>query len=366
MQKKVIAAVLGGLLISPAVLADVNISGRLSAGIESYKLSGGTRTYSNEMRMSDQSSSVVFSGSEDLGGGMSAWFKIDNRFNFPDASASWSPSGNTQIGLKGGFGSIGIGRADLHYMEMFRYDAQASGSLQSWVTGSVFSQVQGLPIANTTRWPNVLKWDNSFGNGASVTLAYSTSGAGSPGNATEEGTGIGTPNPGKGNAYDATLRYGSGPLSVGASVFNATPEDGNTADTGKQQSSRVWVGYTFGMFHVALGYDKSKVTGTGERSAWALPISIVNGADTFSIKYASAGDLDQTTGGTLSNSGASISSVGWDHALSKATHIGVFYTALTNKDNGSYQFFANAASSHTNAATGEDAKQIYAGIAHFY
>lgn len=369
MQKKLIAAVIGGMLVAPAVFADVNIGGRLSAGLESYKLSGGTRTYNNELRMSDQSSSVVITGSEDLGGGLSAWFKIDNRFNFTDAAASIAPSGNTQLGLKGGFGTLAIGRSDLFYNEMFRYDAGKAGPLQSWVTGAVFSQVAGRPIANTTRWPNVIKWDNKFGGGLSATVALSTSGApgitGSP-LAPEEGAGIGTPDPGKGQALTGILRYSGGPLSLGGGFWKASPEADNTGDVGEQTASRVWGGYSFGMFQVALGYDQSEIKGIGKRNAIALPIRIKAGSDTFALKFAKADDFDATGGGTVTNSGATMYAVGWDHALSKKTFIGVTYTNLDNASAGAYQLFARAASNHTAAVAGEDVKQLYFGLAHFY
>jgi predicted porin len=376
MQKKVIAAVVGALLISPAAFADVKISGRLSAGVESYKLEAGNAaapqaTYSGETRVSDQSSSVVFTGSEDLGGGLSAWFKIDNRFNFPNASATWGESGNTQIGLAGSWGKLALGRSDLHYNEMFRYDAGKATSLQSWVTSSVFSQVNGANIANTTRWPNVIKYDGSSG-AVSYTLGYSASGAADPaGQAPEEGSGAGATNTGKGSAFVATLRYQqpNGPLSLGCSLWKASPEDGNANDTGEQTSNRCWGGYTFGIVSIALGYDKSEVKGSlGERTALALPIKIhPPGPNTFYVKFAQADDRDLN--GTINNSGASIMNVGWDHALSKSTYIAASYTKLDNDANATYNLFAVAGS--TNSGTritnpGEGVSQIYFGIAHFY
>src|ERR1051325_3075745 len=128
MQKKVFAAVVGGLLATPAVFADsanVTISGRFAIGFESYKTSRGNPPnaagYSNENRVSDQSSSIIFSGAEDLGGGLKAWFQIDERYS-PDGSAATSlgATGNTQAGLSGGFGKLAIGRQDLHYQEISR------------------------------------------------------------------------------------------------------------------------------------------------------------------------------------------------------------------------------------------------------
>ncbi|HEY8555033.1 MAG TPA: porin, partial [Burkholderiales bacterium] len=215
MQKKVLAAAIGACLIAPAAMAEVTISGRLAVGFESYEIDG----MDSELRVSDQSSSLVFSGKEDLGGGLSAWFRIDNRFNpdaniptGPSAGTSFGATGNTGVGLEGGFGRLTIGRWDLHYNEMFAYESLPSGSLQTRVTGSVFSQVgAGTPfdkIANNTRTPNVIMWDGSFGGGFSARVAYSTSGI-LP-NATESS------GEDEGDVITAALRWSNGPLSLGA------------------------------------------------------------------------------------------------------------------------------------------------------
>jgi len=366
MQKKVIAAVIGGLLIAPAAFADVTISGRLSTGLDIYSLDSGkaaapAASYSKEQRISDQSSSIVFSGSEDLGGGLSAWFRLDNRFSFPDAG--FSASGNTLVGLKGGFGTIGIGRSDLHYHEMFRYDARSAGSLQSWLSGSAFSQVGATAIANNTRTPNVIKWDGSFG-AVSATLAYSTAGNTA---AATEGSGKGATDGGKGDVTTAALRWQGGPLSLGASIWNSKEEAAVAANL-KQSSSRVWGGYDIaGGFSVALGYDQSSVESAGvktERTSVFIPAKFKTGAETFYASYLMADDLD-VGGTTTSNSGATGVSIGWDHALSKKTVIGAHYTKLDNDANAVYQLFARGLSG-TAAAAGESVSQIYFGIAHFY
>ena len=365
MQKKVIAAVIGGLLIAPAAFADVTISGRLSTGFDMYKLGAGdaaapAASYSAEQRISDQSSSLVFSGSEDLGGGMSAWFRIDNRFSFPDAG--FSASGNTMVGVKGGFGSIGVGRWDLHYNELFRYDARTAGSLQSRLSGSAFSQVNGVAIANNTRTPNLIKWDGHFG-AVTATIGYST--AGNTSTATE-GSGKGATDGGKGDAVTAAIRYQGGPLSLGASLWSSKEEEAVAADL-KQDSTRAWGGYQFGAFEVALGYDQSEITSAGvktKRTAFFVPVKFKTGSETFYASFLSADDLD-IGGTTVSNSGATGYSVGWDHALSKATFVGVHYTQLDNDANVAYQLFARGLSG-TAAAAGESVNQIYLGIAHFY
>lgn len=362
MQKKVLAAVVGGMLIAPAAFAEVTISGRISVGVENYEVDAPGSD--SELRVSDQSSSLIFSGSEDLGGGLKAWFQIDNRVSFDGSNAtSIGATGNTQVGLQGDWGKLALGRSDLHYNELFRYDASRSGSLQSWVTGSVFSQVGGAPVANTTRWTNVIVYDGNFGGGLSARVAFSPAGSNPTfGLNLNEGDGT-VPNGSDGDAMNAVLRWSSGPLSLGASIFTADPEGGGTV--GEHDSQRAWVGYQFGGLSVAFGYDNSEITGIGERTAFAVPVKFTTGSETFYLRYAMADDLE-TTAGDVPNSGANIMSVGWDHALSKRTVVGVHYTTLDNDDAAGYDMFAIGASGLTSTAVGEDASQLYFGVAHFY
>src|SRR5207247_6540645 len=86
MQKKqLIAAVVGGMLAAPPAFAQITISGTVKDGFEMYKLGAGkaavpAASYHYEPRVSDQSSRIIFSGTQDLGGGMRAWLKLDSRF----------------------------------------------------------------------------------------------------------------------------------------------------------------------------------------------------------------------------------------------------------------------------------------------
>ena len=361
MQKKVLAAMIGGMLIAPAAFAEVNISGRLAVGLELYELDGGARTpYNSEMRLSDQSSSIIFSGSEDLGGGLKAWFQIDNRFNIPGGVNAFDSSGNTQVGLQGGFGKLGIGRADLHYHESNALETTRSGSLQSWLAPGIMSQVNGESIASGTRSLNVAVWDGAFGGGLTARLAYSTApfaneGSGAAGDGSD------------GDAINAALRWSAGPLSLGASLWSAQAEGTGGAE---QDGLKLWGGYKLGAFSVGLVVDQSSTTTAApgnvesERTAFMVPVRFTTGAETFTASFATADDLE--VGGTdQANSGASAFKLSWDHALSKRTFVGVHYVSLENDANAAYQLFARGLSG-TAAVAGEDVTQIYFGLAHFY
>src|SRR5207302_2395275 len=124
-KKRLIAAVAGGMLAAPAAFAQITISGTVKDGFEIYKLGAGNAatpaaSYHYEPRVSDQSSRIIFSGTQDLGGGTRAWFQLDSRFQSDvggstqtNAAATtginlWA-GGNTGVGLVGNWGKLTIG-----------------------------------------------------------------------------------------------------------------------------------------------------------------------------------------------------------------------------------------------------------------
>ena len=152
MQKKIIALAVAGLMSCAAFAqSNVTISGLMRMSVEQYKLNSvvaGSQA-SAENRVSDQSSMLVFSGKEDLGGGMYAGFNIDNRFS-PDLGA-FGASGNTNLHLGGNWGRVAMGRQDLHYGTAI--ESYKAYTLQNILSNGLFSQVSGNAVAVASRTP---------------------------------------------------------------------------------------------------------------------------------------------------------------------------------------------------------------------
>src|SRR6266513_3092224 len=311
-KKRLIAAVVGGMLAAPPAFAQITISGTLKDGFEMYKLGAGkaaapAASYHYEPRVSDQSSRIIFSGTQDLGGGTRAWFQLDSRFQSdvggstqtniaPTTGINLWAGGNTGVGLAGDWGKLTIGRWDLHYLEFIPIEFGYAGSLQDLLGAGPMSQVNGTNtgtslsasvIANGTRTPNVILWDSSNMGGLPARVAYSTAFntnltlVQSP----NEGTGKGGAGS-SGGAVNAALRYAGGPLALGASVWSATPEGGAASPAGQQKSLRLWGGYTLPMgLKVGLGFDNSqRRQAAGEamtkRNAFMVPVSYNVGSHT--------------------------------------------------------------------------------------
>lgn len=379
MQKKIIALAVAGLMSGAAFAqTNVTISGLMRMSVEQYKLNSvvaGSQA-SAENRVSDQSSMLVFSGKEDLGGGMYAGFVLDSRVgsDVTGVSAATGQTGNTLVSgnsnmhLGGNWGRVSVGRQDLHYGSAI--ESYKAYTLQNILSNGIFAQMgTGASIANATRTPNVIMYDSPNMSGFSGRLAVSTSwnaAAAAPG--ANEGTGkslVGVSDPGKGSATNLALNYANGPIKAGYSYWRATVEGGKTAAAADQRGDTLQFGYTFPMgLAIGLGWNKSKqdfTTGEISRTAWVLPVSYTFGANQVAFTYAKAGNTS-----TIADSGASAYTLAYGYSLSKRTNIGVSYSKMDNKTGASYDLFGLAANGATGTAAGEDSSQFAVNMNHSF
>src|SRR5205807_3903971 len=297
-------AVVGGMLAAPAAFAQITISGTIKDGLEMYKLGAGNAGaaaasyYHYEPRVSDQSSRIIFSGTQDLGGGTRAWFQLDSRFQSDVGGSTqtntgattginlWA-GGNTGVGLAGDWGKLTIGRWDLHYLEFIPIEFGYAGSLQDLLGAGPMAQVNGNNttsltanvIANGTRTPNVIMWDSANMGGFTARIAYSTAFTTNlTGVTSDEGSGKGASGS-NGGALTAALRWSGGPLAFGASAWSAIPEGSASSPVGEQRSLRLWGGYTLPMgLKVGLGVDNSQrrqasAEAMTKRNAFMVPLA---------------------------------------------------------------------------------------------
>lgn len=365
MKKQGIALAVAALFAAPAFAqSNVTISGLVKIGVEIYKLSGtapGAANYQTESLLTDQSSRFILSGTEDLGGGLKAFFQVDNRFRLDDGTGGQFAGGNSGLGLMGAFGKVTLGRWDLHYTEGSQIESARALADTTIVSHGLLAQVNGTRIALVSRANNVVKYDTPTYNGLNATLAYSFNPAGEEGRYAPAVKGYSDH-----GAWNAVVRYANGPINAGASYWDYEVE-GNPAPGAyfaDQKSLRGWFSYTLPMgLKLGLMVDQSKVRNTvsgdfQKRTAWMLPITYAFGAHAFYFNYGKAGKVSDTTG-----TKASQWMLGYDYALSKRTSVGAHVTKLSNGDNATYDF-KNVRGTPT--ANGNDAKQLYVGIAHTF
>lgn len=359
MHKKLIALAVAGVVSGGAFAqSNVTISGQIRMSIDQYKLSdvGPGFTASTETRITDESSRLFIKGREELGGGTYTSFQIENRFS-PDLGA-FSALGNTNITYGGKWGSVAIGRQDLHYGT--KLESYLSFTNQNFLGNGPFAQVNGAVVAITSRTANAVWYDSPKMAGFNLRVAGSTAFAGA------EGSGLraaGAGDPGRGGAANIALDYANGPIVAGYSHWTATVEGGSSATVGHQRGDTLQFGYTFPMgFKAGLGWNKSELDRLGaraSRTAWLLPISYDFGSNRVNFTYLSAGN---TAG--VANSGAKAYTLAFGHSLSKRTNVGIGYSKLTNETAATYNLFGGGTSTAT--VPGADVSQLALNVFHSF
>jgi len=118
MKKTIIAAAIASAVAAPAAFAEVKISGNV---IQEFVTDNDQTGISEDGLESAAAVDVVFSVSEDLGNGMSAFAKIHTMM---DNGSGSQDNANNVVGIKGDFGTIVTGR--MESMTEAKVDAMAA------------------------------------------------------------------------------------------------------------------------------------------------------------------------------------------------------------------------------------------------
>jgi predicted porin len=398
MKKSLLAVAVAAALPAFAYAqTNVTLSGDLKTGVTQTKYSNGATNNGNHTAMNDGASKFVISGTEDLGGGLKAIFRIDNRFRPDDSGDAWTAgSGATWVGLTGGFGSVRLGKLDTYYIHGLDSHVGRATALQHW-SNSILGYVvtTGNNVARNSRLNNIVRWDSpNFGGisggitwspGASasncstnITLnpqaaacrSFASAGEGTlMGSGPASATGLVN---NKGQVWSGNIGYAGGPLSLGAAFYDEKTEGYNAVAAGGytgQAAWRVWGGYNFGMFTVGLTYDDSKYKFSGsdlKRAAWSIPVTAKVGPGTLLFTYSQAQDA-KLSGSKQADTGAKMYVLGYDYPLSKRTSVGVSYAVLNNDANAAYGLFTGVALNNLSApGAGQDQKQLHVGVRHAF
>lgn len=251
-----------------------------------------------------QRSNIAFSGTEDLGGGMAATFKLSHRFDADTGAsegAGFKPfwQGESTVGLKGPWGSVRLGRAldavsnnDWAYDPWYNFNRIASPAWQMWHYNYASDRTSNGGTAEYGRLTNGVFYDSPSFGGFAVHLS----------GAFEEST---APGGGTGNNLGFSANYDQGPVSLMAAHSKNSSDDTVTFVGGK---------YTMGAFSVMGAYDKSKFEGPVDSKAktYTLGVAYRIGAAELKAGY-----------GRLNVDGARTNFVGLgaDYALSKRTSV---------------------------------------------
>lgn len=311
MKKSLIAlAVLGAFAGAASAQSSVTIYGLLDQGIAksndgtSVNPGSGDSTGNKWALQQGAASRLGFKGVEDLGGGLSAFFDFQHRFN-PDtgsqsASAFWHAK--SVVGLKGGFGTVTLGR---DYVVAFWPAVNAD----PWGWDTVGQFGQKYTFANYGARDTSIRNNNqiayttpSFG-GLTVTGAVDLA----------EGGGAAT---GLGRAFGFNAEYKGGPIYAAVGYDKTDVLDNGILPAGSSDPSLVVASfaYDFGVVRPVALYARAKDLAGETQSSIMVGLTAPIGNGTLKAGFARYKDnADDTTGKKIA--------VGYFYSLSKRTTI---------------------------------------------
>lgn len=349
MNKKLIALAVAGACVAPAAMAQtanpVTLYGQVNVMLESVEAKGGATPVARRTRIEDQSSRLGVRGTEDLGGGLKAFFQLETAFR-PDSNNTTFAARNSAIGLQGGFGSVLIGRWDMPFKSAAIAIDPYGDIMISGITG-VLSDRGNFD----RRDQNVLQyWSPTWGG-----LAFRVA-------ATANENKSATSNP---RDMGANVTYSAG--RVYAFLVWEQHKDNNTGNalqpgtagtpSYKEDGFAGGGAVTFGPIKVGAQYQEFKKTGRTKQKAVMLNGTWTIGSNQIIGQYMEAKDGH-------ANGAAAFKCDSWSAAykynFSRRTSFVASYVKVTNNDAANCNFGSNALA----IAAGQDPQGAYMGFLH--
>lgn len=370
MQKKIIALAIAAALTAPAAFADtVKVYGKVDLAVGSVNNGVVSST-----QMSSQVSKIGFKGAEDLGGGTSAIWQIEQQIDINNAGkgnsakkAQWA-SRNSFLGLKSdSFGTIKFGRHDTPYKTSTRHlDVFGDQFADNRHLMGGSNKVNGGGYMDM-RPTNEILYVTPNMNGFKATASYALTN-----DTTTTAAQI------KGNLFSLNGVYSAGPIYA-AMAYQSIKYSTAGAGTQLTAGGLLGAGDTLKAFKVGGGYwvmDSlrlvavyEKLTSSGavvlnqlNRTDWNVGAIYKFGSDDVKFSYTKAGNV-----GNVANSGAKMIGVGYDHNMSKATSLYVQYNKLTNDSAASFGFNGSATSAvYAASGLGANMSGLLMGMKHSF
>lgn len=355
MKKSLIALAVASAIASPAFAAtsNVDIYGVMHFAIEDTNVSG------SDIAVVDRVSRFGLKGSEDLGGGLSAIWQIEQQIEATSSNnTAFGGKGlrNTFVGVKGGFGTVLIGRHDTPYkMSTGKYDlfADTAADYNSGVgvtlnvTGTTTTSISSTGVIDNNhdyRSPQAIAYMSPNFSGLQFGAAVVATNTAANLNANKSL-----------DAYSLSANYDNGPISLAAGYQNVT-------DLGASDKSKAWKiggGYSFGNLKVAGVFEKADFfAGDLDVTGYQLNAAYAMGAITLKANY---GKKKFDVSGLGDESGKQWT-LGADYNLSKRT---VAYMLYTKADTVTINAVVSASAATVNASS-NDVGTFAVGIKHSF
>lgn len=324
----------------------VTLSGNVDAGYQAISLKGGKAA--GITNNGSSTSTIQLSGTEDIGGGLKANFKLNSDFNpttnnsntngaaaHTASTGSWLNS-EQRVGVSGGFGAVDMGVVN-------------NGSLAAAGTGTPFGTAVGsgfrsiystdslsVVSSSVVRHDNSVRYTSPSFSGFTGEYYYSKKNT----NAAADTFSTTFGNYDTLGVSELTLKYANGPLNV---AFANQIQDGsgtNVATNTKGTLNTLGANYTVGavtayLLNQTAKDDAAVAANKLDRKTTIVGVKYVTGAHTFMAQTGSAklNSSGATSTATYAVEGekSKLSGIGYDYALSKRTNLYVRAESIDDK-----------------------------------
>ena len=308
MKKTLVAIAALAVVGAASAQSSVTLYGRIDAGLGDSKTTtttaaGVSTTAPHSVTMNSgnaTSSRWGMRGSEDLGGGLKANFRLESAISADTGVGVAGFTRTSTLGLSGGFGSVELGRQFTAYDNSLSYaDPAGYGNFG----GIGLAYAAGIHADGARQNNSINYFTPAMGPfAAQVTYAFQE-------NVTAAS------NQSKYWGFNTT--YGQGPLKVsfGYEALDIIPGAGLTTDAWALAAS-----YNLGVANIGFGLEQAKQKGlaaNGKDRGWNIGASVPVGPATLQASYG----REKTTGLGAANSETKGGGLYVSYALSKRTSV---------------------------------------------
>lgn len=311
MKKTIISlAIAAGMAASGAAFAEATVYGLLNLSLDMPDTGGNT----DSLTMNSQTSAIGLKGSEDLGNGMKAFYKVEFQID-PSERANSITDRDQYIGLKGGMGTVKLGTASSNYKQkggsvdpMYRTSLEGRGAL------AMQSGLHGGAGRFGGRMTDMVQYSSPKMGGMQLVINTTFDGADTTGGAPVDID----------ETIGAGFRYDAKMFSVYVDMIDVSDETAPGVDTIVSETATK-IGGTIKAGPVKIGVQleqTEKLLGNDYVMLSANYSINKNNAVYFSLGTMSD-DYNGTT--TVADTGSTSVAVMYNHNMSKATNLYVGY-----------------------------------------
>jgi predicted porin len=346
MNKKLIALAVAGAIYAPTVMAQsanpVTLYGRAWGMVESVQAKDGPSSavpIANRVRVSDQSSYFGIRGTEDIGGGVKAFFQMETAFNL-DQNTTTFAARNSGVGIQAGWGSLLWGRWDTPYKEFTgRFDPFADN------TAAGFAGVMNDRGNFDIRGQNIIQyWMPKIG-GFDARLAYQanenkTPSSGTPPSCGTTATGCANP-----WGWSAAVQWAGGPFRAALAYEKHNDTIRGVAQGGTREQGVSGMGawkisaFELGIIYQQYKTNNNQIAGLSINQQKAMEVwgTYDMGKSRFILAWTASKDggrnLQNVANTDNTQPKCQAIAVAWNYSVTKRTTFMTQYMGVKNKEN---------------------------------